>query len=145
VRVKGAAFVLVLIAVLSIAVGNEASAQTCVQVPQTIPRGSLVGTDSKVNTHVAAILYVVLVEPDKYTGSTYPHGFPWLSVVSANKRILAPVQLCPQHGVSSLPVKVAAFRASRAGKTTLVARLARPWRSVKAGPRRYRSTVTVLH
>jgi hypothetical protein len=92
---------------------------------------------------IGAIVYTEIIEPVKYGGASYPPGFPWLAATSPNHHVLTPVALCKQNGVSTLVLKVAAFRGTHAGVVRLTAPLAGRWRALKTGPRQYQATVTV--
>jgi hypothetical protein len=118
---------------------TDASARSCIRVPQSIPNSRLVTGHKKLTVPVGAIVYDVQVEAAEYAGP----GFPWLTPTSSDHAVLAPVRLCKSNGVSSLPVEVTAFRAKRRGIATLTALLAPPWRSIKRKPQPSSDRVTV--
>jgi hypothetical protein len=123
--------------------GGAAAQTTCKQVPKTIPASRLLLSGSKRTVPIGAIVYTEIIEPVKYGGASYPPGFPWLAATSPNHHVLTPVALCKQNGVSTLVLKVAAFRGTHAGVVRLTAPLAGRWRALKTGPRQYQATVTV--
>jgi hypothetical protein len=100
-------------------------------------------TGSKHTVPVGAMVYAVVVEPNKYTDLSYPASFPWLSARSPDHHVLTPAHLCKQTGTSSLSESITAFRATHAGKVTLIAPLGPRWAGLKNGPPPYRATVTV--
>ena len=134
------AAVLFAVFALGAATCSEASARSCTRVPQTIPDNRLVADNKKLTVPVGAIVFDVQVEAAEYTSSP---GFPWLKPTSSDLAVLAPVRLCKSTGVSSLPVRVTAFRAKRRGSATLAASLAPQWRSVKLKPRPSSARITV--
>jgi hypothetical protein len=114
-------------AVLAIALlsGCAPQAIACVAVPTTIPSNRLLTTDdAHLTVPVNAIVWVALVEADKYTA--HP-GFPWLKPTTSNRAVLAPVTQCKQTLVTSLPERISAFKALRPGRATVTARLAPGW------------------
>jgi hypothetical protein len=119
---------------------RDASARTCRRVPQAIPKDRLVTGDGKLTVPVGAIVYDVKVEAEEYTAGP---GFPWLTPTSSDRAVLAPVRLCKSNGVSSLPVRVTAFRAKQRGTATLAASLVPRWRSIKLRPEPSSDQVTV--
>src|SRR5947199_3316430 len=81
--------------------GAPAGASSCLPVPQTMPSASLLAGGGGHRVRVGGLVYVVRVEPEKYSGARYPAGFPWLGATSSDRRVLGPVRLCPS-GPSSL-------------------------------------------
>jgi hypothetical protein len=124
--------------------GLVAHASSCRVAPQTLPPGSRAAGGKTIRVHVGGIAYVVLVEPERYTLRPYPAEFPWRAPTSSDPRVLAAVHLCPQQGITSLLVRVAAFRAIRAGRAVLTAQLTPAWRRVRNGLRAYGARVTVV-
>jgi hypothetical protein len=134
--------VLVSIAALGITACGAQRSTAC--APPLGPRGGrVIPEGARATVTAGTIVYVALVEPDKYTSQRYPQGFPWLSTASSNPHVLVPTPLCAHTAIYSLPVSLSAFRATHAGEATLAAPLASPWRSLKRGPRPYQSTVTI--
>jgi hypothetical protein len=128
------------VVVLLCGFGSQAIA--CVTVPTSIPSNRLLTTDdAHLTVPVNAIVWVVLVEADKYTA--HP-GFPWVTPITSDRAVLAPVRLCKRTLVSSLPDKIRAFKALRPGTATLKARLAPGWPgSIKPRLQPALNTVTV--
>jgi len=141
--VKFAVPVLISIALLSITACGGQRSTGCVPALGLGLGGRLIADGAKMTVRAGTIVYVALVEADKYLSLGDPRGFPWLSVTSSNPHVLARTPLCAQAATYTLPVSVAAFRATHAGEATLTARLTPPWRSFKTGPRPYQSTVTI--
>jgi hypothetical protein len=142
-RLTAVAFVGVVVLMGFASTGGAAAQATCQHVPKTLPASRLLLSGSRRTVPIGAIVYSEIVEPAKYGGASYPTGFPWLAATSHNRHVLTPVALCEQTAVSTLVLKVAAFRATHAGVVTLTAPLAARWRTLKTGPRPYRATVTV--
>jgi hypothetical protein len=134
------AAVLLAVFALGAATCTEASAHSCTRVPQTIPGNRLVTDNKKLTMPVGAVVFDVQVEAEEYTSSP---GFPWLTPKSSDLAVLVPVRLCKSTGVSSLPVRVTAFRAKRRGSAILAAPLGPRWRSIKLKPQPSQVRVTV--
>jgi hypothetical protein len=104
---------------------------------------------------VGASLVLALGESETYMSSgrpgevtSRPPGalFPWATPFSSNRRVLQSVPLCPEPRVYSLSVKLAAFKAVRAGEATVTAPLVRSWQAVSPRQRRglHAEKVTVI-
>jgi hypothetical protein len=124
----------------------------CVRSPTTFLSGIAPESGAALTVKVGAVVYVELVEAEKYLSwpaGTKPRArvFPWASARSSDPRVLRRVALCPSSGASTLPVVVYAFRALTPGTTTLTAPIAQVWKRVKPARRRslhpYRATVIV--
>ncbi len=105
-------------------------------------------------TDIGGVVYVPLVEPEKYMSRpasakyTLPRGFPWTHPVSSNSAVLKPVAVCKEGLVfSGLPVEPFAFRAVGPGMATISAALTAQWRAANLPrntvPKPYRLTITV--
>ena len=109
-------------------------------IPQD-PFSSYVRSGWKSTLRVGVFVYAVEAEPEKYLTAGKPSVFPWTAPQSSDAHVLAPIRLCtnsvPTH---SLPERVFAFRAGRAGTATP---LASAWRSVEGRPSAYLATITV--
>lgn len=129
----------VVVALLS---GFGSSAIACVTIPTQFPSNRLLTTaGTHLTVPVNAIVWVALVEPEKYTPLP---GFPWATPRASDRAVLAPVHLCKDTLVTSLPDEISAFRALRPGTAKLTARLALGWPgSITPRLRPMRSTVTV--
>jgi hypothetical protein len=117
------------------------SARGC--APRNIPAGRSLASGRTLVIRSGVVVYVALVEPEKYASEPYPQSFPWLEPSSSNSRVLTSIPLCGHINVSSLPLTVTAFRAGRPGSATLLAPLAPAWRSKHAGFAAFRASVTV--
>jgi hypothetical protein len=119
----------------------------CINIRHGIPRGGKIitpGTQAHVTPGV--LVFVVLVEAAAYTTARYPTVFPWLTPTSSNPPVLRPVPLCSAKNLpaTTLPVRVAAFRARRPGRAYLSARLSKAWRKATRTPfTAYRAVVLV--
>ena len=120
-RLSLAASALMALAVIS---GCGSQQPACVNVPTSISNGRLVTTDTRLTVPVNAIVYMALVEPEKY--ATHP-GFPWLAPRTSARNVLAPVRFCKQTAFGGLPESLTAFKALHPGTATLTARLAKGW------------------
>lgn len=129
------------LAVLCLA-GCGSGNNPCAAVPETPP---LVAAGAAVHVPVGAVIWVELVEYEKYSSTAYPRGFPWLTPTSADRNVLKPVPLCTRRAMYSLPVSLTAFRAVGRGNATLLAKLAPPWRGRSPGIQRYQADVMVGH
>jgi len=138
-----AALLVGLATTLSLVSTGTAATPTCTPVPQTFPKSQLLLSGSSQTIRPGAIVFAVMVEAGKYTETSYPTTFPWLTARSSDHHVLTPVRVCRQTGMSSLAISVAAFRATHAGKVTVTGPLAPRWAGLKTGPRPYRATVTV--
>jgi hypothetical protein len=140
-EMPGASRVAALIAAaLPAACATDATA--CTAVPQTIATSQLLTSATTLRVHKGALVFAVIVEPEKYELSANPRTFPWLTPTA--RGALRTVQLCPDTSVTTLRRTVTAFRATRAGTSTVTAGLAPAWRSVAGRPHPFRATVTVL-
>lgn len=122
----------------------------CVRSPTRFSRGVAPQSGATVTVKVGAVVYVELVEAEKYlswTAGTKPPPpiFPWAGARSSDPDVLRHVALCPSRSLYSLPVAVYAFRTLRSGTATLEAPIATAWKRVEPARRRglhpYRVTV----
>jgi hypothetical protein len=122
----------------------------CVRSPATFSPSIAPESGATLTVKVGAVVYVELVEAEKYlswpTGTKPPpRVFPWAAAHSSDPSLLRHVALCPSREVSTLPIVVYAFRALRPGTATLTAPIATAWKRVEPGRRRglhpYRVTV----
>ena len=124
----------------------------CVRPPTTFLPRIAPESGATLTVKVGAVVYVELVEAEKYLSwpvgtKPPPRVFPWAAARSSDPSALRRVALCPGSGASTLPVVVYAFRALTPGTTTLTAPIAQAWKRVTAARRRglhpYRATVIV--
>jgi hypothetical protein len=124
----------------------------CVRSPTTLSPGIAPKRDATLTVKAGALVYVELVEAEKYlswpAGTKPPPGvFPWAAARSSDPSVLQRIALCPSSGAFSLPVVVYAFRALTPGTTMLTAPIAQAWKRIKParrhGLRPYRATVIV--
>jgi hypothetical protein len=124
----------------------------CVRSPTTLSPGIAPKSGATLTVKVGAVVYVELVEAEKYLSwpagtKPPPRVFPWAAARSSGPSVLRRVALCPSSGASTLPVVVYAFRALTPGTSTLTAPIAQAWKRVKPARRRglhpYRATVIV--
>lgn len=124
----------------------------CVRSPTTFLPSIAPESGATLTVKVGAVVYVELVEAEKYLSwpagtKPPPRVFPWAAARSSDPSVLQRVALCPSSGASTLPVVVYAFRALTPGTTTLTAPIAQAWKRVKPARRRglhpYRATVIV--
>jgi hypothetical protein len=115
----------------------------CVTVPAAYTSKDLAVDGGRISVRRGAVVFVVLVEPERYDTRGYPPGFPWRSSVSSVRDVLVPVRLCKQVRAYTLALTVSPFRAVGAGSSTLAAPLAAGWRSARSGLAGYRAVVTV--
>lgn len=124
----------------------------CVRSPRTFSPSIAPASGATLTVKVGALVYVELVEAEKYlswsTGmKPPPRVFPWATARSSATSVLRRVALCPSSEVSTLPVLVYAFRALGPGTATLRSPIAQAWKRVKPARRRglhpYRATVIV--
>ena len=113
------------------------------KVPAAFTSQDLAGDGGRVSVRRGAVVFVALVEPERYDTGGYPPGFPWRAPVSSDRSVLEPVRLCKQVRAYTLALTVSAFRAVGAGSSTLAAPLAAGWRSARSGLAAYRAVVTV--
>jgi hypothetical protein len=124
----------------------------CVRSPTTFSPGIAPESGATLTVKGGALVYVELVEAEKYL--SWPAGtkpparvFPWAAARSSDPSVLQRTALCPSRAVSTLPIVVYAFRALRPGTATLTASIAPAWKRVKLAQRRglhpYRATVIV--
>jgi hypothetical protein len=122
----------------------------CLRSPTRFSRSVAPQSGATVTVNVGAIVYVELVEAEKYL--SWPAGtkppppvFPWAGARSSDPDVLRAVALCPNRGIYTLPVVVYAFRVLRPGTTVLEAPIATAWKRVsrarRRGLRRYRVRV----
>jgi hypothetical protein len=122
----------------------------CVRSPTRFSRGVAPQSGATVTVKVGAVVYVELVEAEKYL--SWPAGtkpppsvFPWAGARSSDPDALRAVALCPNRGIYTLPVVVYAFRVLRQGTAMLEAPIATAWKRVSPARRRglrpYRVTV----
>ena len=103
-----------------------------------------VRSGGKLTLRVGEVVYAVEAEPEEYLTAGKPSVFPWMALQSSDPRVLSPIRLCTDSVLTeSLPERVFAFRARRAGSATVFAPLTSPWRSVKGRPSAYRATIAV--
>jgi hypothetical protein len=126
--------------------------KSCVRSPTTLSSSIAPESGATLIVKAGAVVYVELVEAEKYlswrTGTKPPpRVFPWAAARSSDPSVLRRVALCPSRRVSTLPIMVYAFRALHSGTATLTAPIATAWKRVKPARRRglppYRATVTV--
>jgi hypothetical protein len=124
----------------------------CVMSPTTFLSGIAPKSGATLTVKVGAVVYVELVEAEKYLSwpagtKPPPRVFPWAAARSSDPSVLRRVALCPSSGPYTLPVVVYAFRALTPGTATLTAPIAQAWKNVKPARRRglhpYRATVIV--
>ena len=124
----------------------------CVRSPTTFLSGTAPESGATLTVKVGAVVYVALVEAEKYLSwpagtKPPPRVFPWAAARSSDPSVLRRVALCPSSGAYTLPVVVYAFRALTPGTTTLTAPITQAWKRVKPARRRglhpYHATVTV--
>lgn len=127
------------VSVVAVTACGTSSARSCVRVPQTIPESRLATNDSRLTVPVGAVVFDVLVESANENGP----GFPWVTPISSDLTVLAPVRLCKRTGVSSLALTVTGFRARHAGAAILTAALSPRWRSIRARPKPSRDEIAV--
>jgi hypothetical protein len=125
----------------------------CVRSPARFPWSIAPESGATLTVKVGAVVYVELVEAEKYlswpTGTKPPpRVFPWAAAHSSDPSVLRRVALCPSREVSTLPIMAYAFRGLRPGKATLTAPIAPAWKRAKPARRRglrpYRATVIVV-
>jgi hypothetical protein len=124
----------------------------CVRSPVTFVPSIAPENGATLTVEVGTVVYVELVEAEKYlswrTGTKPPpRVFPWAAARSSDPSVLQRMALCPSRAVSTLPIVAYAFRALRPGTATLTAPIAPAWKRVKLARRRglhpYRATVIV--
>jgi hypothetical protein len=124
----------------------------CARSPAILPSSVAPEGGATLTVQVGAVVYVELVEAEKYLSwpagtKPPPRAFPWAAAHSSDSHVLERVALCPSREMSTLPVVVYAFRALRPGTATLTAPIAPAWKRVKPARRRglhpYRATVVV--
>jgi len=124
----------------------------CVRSPTTFLPSIAPESGATLTVKAGAVVYVELVEAEKYL--SWPAGtkpparvFPWAAARSSDPSVLRRVALCPSSGASTLPVVVYAFRTLTPGTATLTAPIAQAWKRAKPARRRglhpYRATVIV--
>jgi hypothetical protein len=128
------------------ATGTHSSSETsaCVRVPAAYTSRDLAQNGAALAIARGAVVFVALVEPERYATRGYPPGFPWQSPISSSATILAPVRICRAPLTFALAESVSAFRALRPGHATLAATLAPSWRSRARGLGDFRAVVTVV-
>lgn len=124
----------------------------CVRSPTTFLPGIAPESGATLTVKVGAVVYVELVEAEKYLSwpagtKPPPRVFPWAAARSSDPSVLRRIALCPSSGASTLPIVVYAFRALTPDTATLTAPIAQAWKRVKPARRRglhpYRVTVIV--
>jgi hypothetical protein len=113
----------------------------CVRSSTRFSRGVAPQSGATVTVNVGAVVYVELVEAEKYLSWTAgtkppPPVFPWAGARSSNPDVLRAVALCPNRRLSTLPVALYAFRTLRPGTATLEAPIVAAWRRVSPARRR---------
>jgi hypothetical protein len=113
----------------------------CLRFPTRFSRGVAPQSGATVTVNVGAVVYVELVEAEKYL--SWPAGtkppppvFPWARARSSDPDVLRAVALCPNRGINTLPVVVYAFRVIRPGTAVLEAPIATAWKRVEPARRR---------
>ena len=125
----------------------------CVRSPTRFSPSVAPQSGATVTVKVDAVVYVELVEAEKYL--SWPKGtkppppvFPWTGARSSNPDVLGPVALCPSRRFYTIPVVVYAFRTLRPGAATLEAPIATAWKRIEPARRRglhpYRVTVITV-
>jgi hypothetical protein len=124
----------------------------CVRSPTTFLPSIAPESGATLTAKVGAVVYVELVEAEKYLSwpagtKPPPRVFPWAAARSSDPSVLRRVALCPNSRPSTLPVVVYVFRALTPGTATLTAPIAHAWKHIKPARRRglypYRATVIV--
>ena len=127
--------------------GGAAADSSCMRPPDAPSATSPYAfSGGKVTVHVGAVMYALDAEPEgaKWLRPPIPSAWPWLAPRSFDTRVLSPVRLCTNDYLThAYPIRIYAFRASRAGTATLYAPLTPAWRSAAHRPSNYRATVTV--
>jgi hypothetical protein len=125
----------------------------CVRSPARFLPSIAPDSGATLTVRVGAVVYVELVESEKYLSRSAgtkppPREFPWAAARSSDAGILKRVALCPGREVSTLPIVAYAFRALRPGMATLTAPIAPAWKRVKPlrrhGLRPYRASMIVV-
>jgi|GEM_PF-5492246 len=136
------ALALVALALVLAACGASRSRRVACASRNPPDEQSYEGTRAK----VGEIVYVVLIEPERYASPRFPESFPWTRAVSSNPSVLRPIKLC-ESGLYSVPVEIYAFKAMRSGIAMLNAPLTARWRSGRLPPHRevraYRRTIVI--
>ena len=89
---------------------SSRSAASCLSGPQTIPQRQLLSSGATLLAPVGRVIFAVMVEDEQSASAA--GSFPWVAPRSSDRRVLAPVRVCPRHGASTLAVNVAGFRAT---------------------------------
>lgn len=135
-----------------VAVGHTDMPKGCVSSPVRLPPSITPQSGATLSVKVGAVVYVELVEPEKYQSwpadaTPPPRSFPWAAARSSEPSVLRRVALCPSRGASTLPIADYAFRALRPGTAVLTAPVANVWKHAIPARRRglhpYRATVIV--
>lgn len=125
---------------------STSAADACISRPANLSHGTVAPEGGNLKVKAGTIVYVVLGEPEKYLTAGDPKVFPWLAPTSSSASLVAE-KVCATKEVSTLPERVFAFRAGRAGSALLSASLAPAWLSAPSQRRRglypFRSFVTV--
>jgi hypothetical protein len=113
----------------------------CVRSPTTFSTGIAPESGSTLTVKGGALVYVELVEAEKYLSwaagtKPPPRVFPWAAARSSDPSVLQRVALCPSSGASTLSIVVYAFRALTPGTATLTAPIAQAWKHIKPARRR---------
>ncbi len=126
--------------------------KNCMRSPARLPPSIAPEGGATLTVQLGAVVYVELVEAEKYLSwpagtKPPPRVFPWAATRSSDPRVLERVALCPSRRMYTLPVAVYAFRALRPGTATLTAPIAPAWKRAKPSRRRglhpYRAAVIV--
>lgn len=133
----------------STAVGKTSVGKTsaCIDAPTAVGRHALPNGET-IRVRTGQIVYVELIEPEKYASPSLPRGFPWMTPSSSVPHVLEPAPICPTHSAfSTLPLRVSAFKALSGGEARILAPLTPAWRALRSSRRRglraYRATVRV--
>ena len=138
--------ILASVCVMLSACGAGESVAACQPEPRRLDHTDLARPGGELKVKVGTTVYVALAEPARYQSPAYPAVFPWLKPAS-DSSALKRVRLCRSKRVSSLAIRMAAFRASHSGTATITAALAPAWRPARLRRRsalkRYRASVIV--
>lgn len=136
----------------STAAGHTGTPKGCVTSPVRLSPSIAPQSGATLPVKVGAVVYVELVEAEKYQswpagGTPPPRSFPWAAARSSDSRVARRLALCPSSGASTLPIVDYAFRALHPGTATLTAPIAAAWERAKPERRRglhpYHATVIV--
>lgn len=90
------------------------------------------------NGHTISVIVGDVVDVELVAPERYSSPFPWLRLASSDSHVLKPVPLCAttKLRLTSLSVRISAFRVLRAGRASITAPLAPAWRALKPSRRR---------